>query len=517
MRSFKGFLLTGTAILALVACSSDKGPGEIGTVDDIVVRNHGEKVAVPPPGAEPVKEVKIAEAATEGNTAAPSAAEMIAAEDTGGKKTVEQTAAAAQEAQEKTIAQTQEQAADAAVAHAEQVADAEPVQVAQAAAAAPVQADTAPGMNWNQPRRIETPEDADKLVEEQMAQSAPPAAAAAPATAPAPAAPPSADVAATTAAPAPAQAASPAAAPKIPVTAPENYTQDPDAPYSPAAARAAAAAQTGTPSDAPAAPAAAPTPVMAEPAPQPLALAKGDGQMPLDPALLQSKDPATIKSLQKTLADAGFYKGALNGEMNSDTLNAYVKYQTAAQANVAAQTPAAPAPVPAEPAVTAPTPVPTAPSMTQDATAAPTPVMDQAPMQMMTPATPDMNEAAPPVMRQRAAVSRRTPQELPPVAPIVPKTPVFPEAVPAPSVQHAPAPTPVQAAPATFGANVSVNDPAVISAAQKALAAKGLYTGPVNGMADADTLNAVIRYQSANNLAPGLLNVETLQSLGVVK
>lgn len=516
MRAFKGILLTGTAILALVACSSDKGPGEIGSLDDIVVRNHGEKAAMPPPGAEPVKQVKIDEAATEGDTSAPSAAEMIAAEDTGGKQSVEQTAAAAQEAQEKAMA------ADAAVIEAE-AATAAPAPAVEAESAQDdaqaqqtASADTAPGMNWNQPRRITTPDEADALVKEQMAQSAPPPAdAAAATTAPTPSAPPAEDVAAASQTSAPAASATPAE-PKIPVTDPAHYTQDPNAPYSPAAARAAAAAQTGTPSDA-AAPTAATA--SAEAAPQPMALAKVDGPLPIDPALLQSKDPATIKSLQKTLADAGFYKGALNGEMNSDTLNAYVKYQTAAQANAApASSAAAPAPAEAQPvfpphetaAHEAPaTPVMAEPAVQAEANAAPTPVMDQA--------APDMNEAPPPAIRQRPRVSRRTPAPLPPVEPTQVPTPVFgePPAAPTPDVQPAPAAAP--ATTATFDASASVTDPAVISAAQQALAAKGLYTGPINGMVDAATLNAVIRYQSANNLTPGLLNTETLKSLGVVK
>lgn len=529
MRSFKGILLTGTAILALVACSSDKGPGKIGSIDDIVVRNAGEKSALPPPGAEPVKQVQINPAATEGDTAAPSAAEVIAAEDTGTKQTVEQAAAAAQAAQKNVIADAHD-AAQTAVAHpqalAEQAASnaadvAAPVVAAAenagttattaAATAAATVPDTAPGVNWNQPRRIASQEEADALVEEQMAQSAPPAAdvlaaASAPATAPAPLAPPAADVVHAQATP---------TAPKIPVTAPENYTQDPNAPYSPAAARAAAAAQTGTPVDAPAPASAASAPTQA--APVPMTLARVDGAMPLDPAVLQAKDPASVRSLQKTLADAGFYKGALNGEMNSDTLNAYVKYQSAAQASQAA---AAPAPAPA------PTPVAPAPAP-PPAEIAPTPVMEQMPAQaapeMLTQDAPGMSSTAPAPLSQRRAVSRRTPAPLPAVEPYH-AAPSHAQgnmtAAPAPSVAPAQVATPSApapaAAPAAFGANVSMSDPAVISAAQRALAAKGLYTGAMNGTVDANTLNALVRYQASNGLTPGMLNIETLKSLGVV-
>lgn len=40
-RILKSSLLIGTAILSLSACAGDKGPGAIGSKDDIVVRNHG--------------------------------------------------------------------------------------------------------------------------------------------------------------------------------------------------------------------------------------------------------------------------------------------------------------------------------------------------------------------------------------------------------------------------------------------------------------------------------------------
>ena len=40
-RLVRSSLLLGVAVLSLAACSSSKGPGEIGSKDDIVVRNNG--------------------------------------------------------------------------------------------------------------------------------------------------------------------------------------------------------------------------------------------------------------------------------------------------------------------------------------------------------------------------------------------------------------------------------------------------------------------------------------------
>ena len=51
MRFSHSLLLASVAILTLPSCSSAKGPGEIGTADDIVVRNFGD-APLPPPAAE---------------------------------------------------------------------------------------------------------------------------------------------------------------------------------------------------------------------------------------------------------------------------------------------------------------------------------------------------------------------------------------------------------------------------------------------------------------------------------
>ncbi|MCB1529911.1 MAG: peptidoglycan-binding protein [Rhodospirillales bacterium] len=94
------------------------------------------------------------------------------------------------------------------------------------------------------------------------------------------------------------------------------------------------------------------------------------------------------------------------------------------------------------------------------------------------------------------------------------------EAVEEPPVAAAPtASRPVAASmPTVFKAGaVRMNDPALIRAAQTALTAKGFYDGSVTGEMDTALLNALSRYQSANLLAPGGLNEETLKSLGVME
>lgn len=64
---------------------------------------------------------------------------------------------------------------------------------------------------------------------------------------------------------------------------------------------------------------------------------------------------------------------------------------------------------------------------------------------------------------------------------------------------------------------VNYSDPAIIRAAQTALAAKGAYTGAATGTIDAAFLNALVIYQNQNRLPVGALNEETLRNLGVVQ
>lgn len=415
MHAFKRILLTGTAVLALGACSSD-GPGEIGSLDDIVVRNAGDKAAPPPPSAEPIKEVKMSEpleqatqdaveaADATGTENGPSAAEVIAAPDTAAE-----TAAGEAQAQEQAM---KDQANE---------------QMAQAAAPAVEQA---PDIAWNHAQRVE-PQTAPAANVEAHVDS----------DAHMPSEPPIEDQ----------QAA------EQPMSAQEPTLLEQAEAYKAPAVEPAPMAATPAQDAAPAAPQA-----------ETMQLTRVEGPVPFDPMILQSKDPAKIKALQKALKDDGYYNGPLNGEMTSDTLNAYVKYQTAANKNVGMQ-PAAPAPTP--------TPVPA-------------PVMEQAAEQPMEPAPSER-----PVM-----VSRAAPKPLP--------------ATNADVASSASAPT--ASASSFTAANVSMNDPAVISAAQQALTAAGFYNGPVTGKIDTMLLNALSQYQSSKGLTPGGLNLDTLKSLGVV-
>jgi hypothetical protein len=446
MRAFKAILLTGTAVLALAACSSDKGPGEIGSIDDIVIRNAGDKNAPPPPSSDPIKEVKLtaepAEAsATTADAATPSADEVIAAADTGKPrppKAAEATEAMAQEAAAKEDVLEQK-----AVAEAEKVGE----EVADKTIAnEPVQDQPkANDVAWNQTERaIATPPVRDDA---SIAEHVP-------------AEPPVADQFAAQEAQtsmAAAQADTKAAAPTAPVAS----------------------------GDAPA-----------------MVLTSQSGPMPLDPAVLQSKDPAAITALQKTLKSAGYYKGPLNGTMTSDTLNGYVKYQTAAKASGAPVTAAAPVAAP----VTAPTstPAPLAPSQVATPVAAPAP----APVAPTPVIAPTPTPSAPSAL----IVSRRAPEPLPPAGAM--KSVARAESVAA--ATQAAAPVAAAAATNFKASGVSLSDPAVISAAQAELAAKGLYTGTPTGTLDTATLNALSRFQGSNGLVPGGLNLETLKLLGVV-
>lgn len=55
-----------------------------------------------------------------------------------------------------------------------------------------------------------------------------------------------------------------------------------------------------------------------------------------------------------------------------------------------------------------------------------------------------------------------------------------------------------------------------VSTLQRALQARGLYTGAVNGNLDAPTRRAVLAVQSANGLPSDVLSIETARELGIV-
>ncbi|MEM6780921.1 MAG: peptidoglycan-binding domain-containing protein [Pseudomonadota bacterium] len=61
MRHTIQTLLLGTAILSVAACGSSKGPGEIGSREDIVIRNAGDPAPAAAPTIEPAVDPMIAE------------------------------------------------------------------------------------------------------------------------------------------------------------------------------------------------------------------------------------------------------------------------------------------------------------------------------------------------------------------------------------------------------------------------------------------------------------------------
>lgn len=58
--------------------------------------------------------------------------------------------------------------------------------------------------------------------------------------------------------------------------------------------------------------------------------------------------------------------------------------------------------------------------------------------------------------------------------------------------------------------------PEFISALQRALAARGYYGGPINGVVDAATTNGLQAYQAQHGLNTALLDLRTAKSLGLV-
>ncbi len=211
-----------------------------------------------------------------------------------------------------------------------------------------------------------------------------------------------------------------------------------------------------------------PQPVAETPAPQPVPMAQAPTATDLarEVALLREASPETVMETQQLMQRAGFYTGPVDGKVTGQLLNDYVRFRTSPNVAVA------PAPTPAPAASAEPMPV-AEPVQTGDGATATIPASD--------------GQGA-----QQVSV---------------------------PTLQ-APAGATTQTAPATPQAftagTMSMSDPAVIAAVQKALIQAGFYSGAASGKLDTMTLNALSRYQSANKLTPGGLNMETLRSLGVV-
>ncbi len=96
MRVSQSLLLASVAILSLPSCSSAQGPGEIGTTDDIVVRNHGDAPLPPsatalaaPAATTPDMMASKTTAPVEGGTEVSATSQTTqAAADTGGMEAV---------------------------------------------------------------------------------------------------------------------------------------------------------------------------------------------------------------------------------------------------------------------------------------------------------------------------------------------------------------------------------------------------------------------------------------------
>lgn len=378
MTGFKTILMTGAAIVALTACSSDRGPGAIGTADDIIVRNAGEPKAPPPKPLDAPAVVAADAAVTDGVTAAPAPAveaapAAVAAETTA--TTVPATPAVPAEPQP---AATPTPASPAAADPVTEVAVATTPVPAPAPESVPVvKADTAPMKNIP------------------MATSE----------------------------------TAPASAPVAPVPA--------ATPATPAETNAAPAVPTAPPE----------TPV-AQPATAPVDMSM---------AALQSGDKATIMAVQEELKKAGLYTGKADGKINTETLNAMIRYQSS-QGTLAK--------VPAS--VTAPA----------------------------------------------SASAAAKPAPLPPAGQAKPAA--APAAVAAPVATAAPVVPAVSAPVAAITAQTPMTDPALIRAVQEKLKAQGLLPS-VSGAMDSATLNALVKYQTSNGLTPGALNLDTVKKLGIVQ
>ncbi len=275
-RFSKTILLLGTAILALNACST-KGPGEIGSKDDIVVKNNGlpqaqQQAAVKAEGEDFSSTVEQAEAIP--------TPEVAAGEPLPDTSPAMETAVAQHEAAKAPIPSD---------------------------AASPADKSSAP---VSEPRPLDNVAPTTPVNE---SVTPPPANAPVTATSPSVPTPTVSAAAPVYPAPTPAPVTTPA-----PATAPAPsaaYPLDPNAPYSPKAVAAAnAAAGVATP----VVPAAPTTTTTTTPA----AVTAGG---------INFADPAVIRSAQAALKQKGLYKGAESGIVDTEFLNALTIYQAGNQ------------------------------------------------------------------------------------------------------------------------------------------------------------------------------------------
>lgn len=282
-RISKSFLLMGTALLALSACSSDKGPGALGSKNDIVVRNNGLPGSQGQPAPVPPSSEGDFSSTVEQGAAVP-APEVAAAEPVAPQEPSQATAPAVEEVArkiEEAKAPVPSTTATSDVVAPEPVATIAPVP-APAPASAPVVSTTPP---------VGTPVTPPPVQEPIAAAPAPVSVPGPVVAAPAPLAPEPAEMVE-------------AVEPPVPVQATRRSSVYPDSDF-PADAPVVSAQTTAT------------TPVTSEPV----------YVQPQDAAPINPTSPANIKAVQGALKLKGYYKGAETGILDSELLNALSKYQ----------------------------------------------------------------------------------------------------------------------------------------------------------------------------------------------
>ncbi len=288
IRFSKSLLMMSVAVIALSACASEKGPGKIGTKDDIVVTNKG----IPGSAPSPAPAVVSADPNAPEQMAPNPAPEVAVAEAVGEQQPLPDNSPAMEAAVQ---------------AHED--------------ASAPMQSPTTAVAATDVPQ-AETVEDPAIPMEPvtDMSQTAPPVQQAPatapqsvyPATAPAAPVPTPAPQAPVAAAPVPVPAPAPA-----PISAQQPYVSTGKIDYDTAYPRTS----TGTPQTAALAGSAAPAaPVMPSGARPP-------ASMPVSAATVNLYHPDVIRAAQTALQAKGLYKGPASGTIDTEFLNALSLYQ----------------------------------------------------------------------------------------------------------------------------------------------------------------------------------------------
>jgi hypothetical protein len=299
-RIARSSLLLGVAVLSLAACSSTKGPGELGSKNDIVVRNNGlpqskQQAAEAAPAA-PAQQGGDFSSTVEQAEAIPMPEVATAEPLPDNSPAMEHAVKAQQEANAPLPSTATDEATNSAIP-----ADPNTNPIDAVAPTAPVTESVAPPVTD----------------EATTAEPAPAVISARPEAAPNPdTAHPATDYSAQAASQVPAPAAAPATPPTpgpSAVPAGVKYPLDPNAPFSPKAVAAATAAQEAIATTLAAAPATDAATAATTPAPI--------------PTTANINDPAVVRAAQAALIAKGAYKGPETGEVDAAFLNALILYQ----------------------------------------------------------------------------------------------------------------------------------------------------------------------------------------------